>query len=85
MVHARNNALAYMGKSDPSGHAAITSFTTDGTNLNMYAHYAIPLEEDEDILEYYQYKYASTNIKDSYQGHKDGRKGLRNAQDYAKD
>ena len=85
MVYTRNKALAYMGKSDPPEHATITTFTTDGTNLNMYAHYAIPSEEDEGTLEYHQYKYASTNIKDSYQGHKDGRKGLRNAQDYAKD
>jgi len=85
LVHARNQALAYMGKSDPPGHAAITTFTTDGTNLNMYAHYAAPSEEDRDILEYHQYKYASTNIRDSYQGHKDGRRGLRNAQDYARE
>ncbi|KAK3328355.1 hypothetical protein B0T19DRAFT_461781 [Cercophora scortea] len=85
LVYARNQALAYIGKSDPPGHAAITTFTTDGTNLNMYAHYAIPSEEDQDTLEYHQYKYASTNIKHSYQGYKDGRKGLRNAQDYAKD
>lgn len=74
-----------MGRSDPPGHAAITTFTTDGTNLNMYAHYAAPSEEDKDILEYHQYKYVSANIKDSYQGHKDGRKSLRNAQDYAKE
>ncbi|KAK0655459.1 hypothetical protein B0T16DRAFT_363928 [Cercophora newfieldiana] len=85
MVYARNKALAYMGKSDPPGHAAITTFATDGTTLNMYQHYAAPAEEDPDILQYHQYKYASTNIKDSYQGHKDGRKGLRNAQDHARD
>ncbi|KAK0655321.1 hypothetical protein B0T16DRAFT_498983 [Cercophora newfieldiana] len=85
MVHARRQALAYMGKSDPPGHAAITTFATDGTTLNMYAHYAIPSEEDEDRLEYHQYKYASTNIKDSYQGHKEGRRGLRNAQDHARE
>ncbi|KAK5654446.1 hypothetical protein OQA88_7357 [Cercophora sp. LCS_1] len=36
-------------------------------------------------LEYHQYKYASTNMRDSHQGHKDGRRGLRNSQDYAKD
>jgi hypothetical protein len=30
MVHARNKALAYMGKSDPPGYAAVTTFTTDG-------------------------------------------------------
>ncbi len=85
MVYARRQALAYMGKSDPPGYAAITTFATDGTTLNMYEHYAAPSEEDPGILEYHQYKYASTNVKDSYQGHKDGRKGLRNAQDYARD
>ncbi|KAL2689429.1 hypothetical protein Neosp_003483 [[Neocosmospora] mangrovei] len=85
MVYARRQALAFMGKSDPPGHAAITTFTTDGTNLNMYAHYAAPSEEDKDTLEYHQCKYASTNIRDSHQGHKDGRRGLRNSQDYAKD
>ena len=84
LVHGRNQALAYMGKSDPPGHAEITTFTTDGTNLNLYAHYATPSAEDEDKLEYHQYPISTTNIKDTYQGHKDGRKGLRNAQDYAK-
>lgn len=84
LVYARNQALAHMGKSDPLGHAEVTTFTTDGTNLNMYAHYAIPSAEDEGTLEYHQYRYASANVKDSYQGYKDGRKGLRNTQDYAK-
>ncbi|KAI0431838.1 hypothetical protein F5Y09DRAFT_330046 [Xylaria sp. FL1042] len=84
LVHARTQALAYMGKEDPPGHAEITTFTTDGTNLNLYAHYATPPAEDEDTLEYHQYPISTTNIKDTYQGHKDGRKGLRNAQDHAK-
>ncbi|KAL8383625.1 hypothetical protein RB595_010698 [Gaeumannomyces hyphopodioides] len=85
MVHARNQALAYMGKSDPPGHAAVTTFDTDGDRLRMYAHYSIPSKKDADKLEYHQYQYASTGVLDSYQGHKDGRKGLRNAQDYARD
>ena len=85
MVYARNQALAYMGKSDPPGHSEITTFTTDGTNLNMFAHYAAPSEEDSSTLEYHQFEYASVNIKNSYQGHKDGRRGLRNVQDYARD
>ncbi|OAL44653.1 hypothetical protein IQ07DRAFT_649260 [Pyrenochaeta sp. DS3sAY3a] len=84
MVHTRRQAPADMGQSDPPGHAEVTTFTTDGTTLNMYAHYAIPSEEDEDTLKYHRYQYASTNIKDSYQGHKDGWRGLRNAQDHAK-
>ncbi|CAK7227476.1 hypothetical protein SCUCBS95973_006557 [Sporothrix curviconia] len=73
MVHARRQALAFMGKPDPPGHAATTTFTTDGTNPNMHAHYAAPLDDDKDTLEYHQFKYASTNIRDSHQGHKDGR------------
>ncbi|KIH88220.1 hypothetical protein SPBR_07890 [Sporothrix brasiliensis 5110] len=35
LVHARNQALAYMGGSDPPGHAEVTTFTADGTNLNL--------------------------------------------------
>ncbi|KAJ2896994.1 hypothetical protein MKZ38_005057 [Zalerion maritima] len=85
LVHGRTQALAYMGKEDPPGHAAITTFTTDGTNLNLYAHYAAPLEENKDILEYHQYPISSTNIKDTYQGYKEGRKSLRNLQGHAKD
>ncbi|KAI1144709.1 hypothetical protein F4825DRAFT_458393 [Nemania diffusa] len=84
LVHARTQALAYMGKEDPPGHAEITTFTTDGTNLNLYAHYATPSAEDGDTLEYHQYPVSSTNLTSTYQGHKDGRKSLRNAQDHAK-
>jgi hypothetical protein len=84
LVHTRTQALAYMGKEDPPGHAEITTFTTDGTNLNLYAHYAAPSAEDRDTLEYHQYPVSSTNIASTYQGYKDGRKSLRNAQDHAK-
>lgn len=85
LVYARNEALAYVGKADPPGYAEITTFITDGTDLNMYAHYAAPAEEDEDTLEYHQYLISSINIKDTYQGHKEGRRSLRNLQDHAKD
>ncbi|KAH8754155.1 hypothetical protein F5883DRAFT_688640 [Diaporthe sp. PMI_573] len=85
LVYARNQALSYMGKSDPPGHAEITTFTTDGTNLNFYAHYATPSADDENALEYHQYLYATAEVKFTHQGHKDGRKGLRNAQDHAKE
>ncbi|KAK3378691.1 hypothetical protein B0T24DRAFT_609675 [Lasiosphaeria ovina] len=83
LVYARNQALSYMGKSDPSGHAEITTFTTDGTNLNLFAHHAAPTEEG--ALEYHQYPIKSINLIDSYQGYKEGRKHLRNAQDYARE
>ncbi|OAA64163.1 hypothetical protein SPI_02810 [Niveomyces insectorum RCEF 264] len=84
LVHARTQALAHMRKKDPPGHAAATTFTTDGTNLNLYAHYAAPAEDDEDTLEYHQYPISSTNLTSSYEDFKKGRKQLRNAQDHAK-
>ncbi|KAH6650465.1 hypothetical protein F5144DRAFT_617330 [Chaetomium tenue] len=84
MVYARSQALAYMGEQDPPGHASVTTFATDGTNLNIYAHYATPVEGDESRLEYHQYLISSTNLKSTYQGYKDGWRSLRNAQDYAK-
>ncbi|KAK3333195.1 hypothetical protein B0T19DRAFT_448832 [Cercophora scortea] len=77
LVYVRNQALAYIGGSDPPGHAEITTFTTDGTNLNLYAHFAAPSEEDEDILEYHQYPILSMNLIGTYQGYKDGRRKLK--------
>ncbi|KAK4133511.1 hypothetical protein BT67DRAFT_404805 [Trichocladium antarcticum] len=81
LVYARNQALASIGKSDLPGHAEVTTFTTDGTNLNFFAHYAT-LSEDG-TLEYHQYPYASTNLT-KYHEFKDGRRGLRNEQDHAR-
>ncbi|KAL8371978.1 hypothetical protein RB595_001680 [Gaeumannomyces hyphopodioides] len=40
LVYARNQALAYQGRSDPSGHASVTTFATNGKELEFYAHYA---------------------------------------------
>ncbi|KAF4513344.1 hypothetical protein G6O67_000623 [Ophiocordyceps sinensis] len=84
LVYVRNQALSYLGKPDPPGYAEVTTFTTDGTNLNFFAHYAAP-SEDNGTLKYHQYQYASANVKDTYQGHKDGYKGIRNEQDYSRD
>ncbi|KAK3336826.1 hypothetical protein B0T19DRAFT_52098 [Cercophora scortea] len=84
MVYARAQALAYMGEEDPLGHAAATTFTIDGTYLNLYAHYAAPAEDDEDALEYHQFPILSTYLTTSYEDFKKGRKQLRNAQDHAK-
>ncbi|TPX14833.1 uncharacterized protein E0L32_004942 [Thyridium curvatum] len=81
LVYARNQALAYLGKSDPPGHAEIMTFTTDGTNLNLFAHYATTLEDGSH--EYHQYPMTSTNLLVSHQGHNDGRRELRNEQDHA--
>ncbi|RMZ78733.1 hypothetical protein DV737_g3789, partial [Chaetothyriales sp. CBS 132003] len=84
LVYTRNQAMSLVGKPGPLGHAKVTTFTSDGTNVNFYAHYAAPSKEGGK-LEYRQYQYASANVKDTYQGHLDGRKGIRNRQDHARD
>ncbi|KAI9779176.1 MAG: hypothetical protein M1839_007711 [Geoglossum umbratile] len=81
LVYARNQALSYIGKPDPPSHAEVITFTTDGTNLNFFAHYAAPSEDG--TPEYHQYPYASVNLK-KYQEFKEGRRGLRNEQDHAR-
>jgi hypothetical protein len=81
LVYARNQALSLVGKSDPPGHAEVTTFTTDGTNLNLYAHHATPSEDG--TLKYHQYPITSANLVKSHQEHNEGRRGLRNEQDHA--
>jgi hypothetical protein len=72
-----------MGRSDPPGHTKVTIFTTNSTTLNQYTHYT---EESEDSrTKYHQYRIKSTNLIDSYESFKDGRRGLRNTQDYIRD
>ncbi|CAK7222841.1 hypothetical protein SCUCBS95973_004973 [Sporothrix curviconia] len=83
LVYARNQALDTMGEPYLADDAKVTTFTTDGTNLSLFAHHAAPTEEG--VLEYYQYPIKSINLIDSHQGYKEGRKHLRNAQDYAKE
>ncbi|KAI8960869.1 hypothetical protein F5Y11DRAFT_328373 [Daldinia sp. FL1419] len=82
LVYARGKALSHMGKSDPPGHAEVTTFTTDGTTLNLFAHYAA--ETEDGTLEYHQHRIKSTNLIDSHEDFKDGYKQLRNAQDHAR-
>jgi hypothetical protein len=80
-VYARNQALTYLGKPDPPNYAKVTTFTTDSTNLNLYVHYAA-LSEDG-TFKYHQYPITSANLVKSRQEHNEGRRGLRNEQDYA--
>lgn len=82
LVYARNQALSYLGKPDSPGYAEVTTFTTDGTTLNFFAHYATPSEDG--TLEYHQYPITSAHLLKSRQGYKEGRRGLRNEQDYAR-
>ncbi|KAI0398707.1 hypothetical protein F4802DRAFT_611421 [Xylaria palmicola] len=68
---------------DPPGHAAVTTFNTDGSSLNIFVHYATSSENS--TPKYHQYPIKSINLTDSYEGLKNGRKELRNEQDYAKE
>jgi hypothetical protein len=83
LVYARNQALSYVGEPDPPGHAEVATFTTNGTTINFFAHYAEASEEG--MLEYHQYPTTSANLTNSYEDFKKGRKQLRNLQDDAKD
>jgi hypothetical protein len=75
--------LPISGHPSPPGHAEFTTFTTNSTNLNLYTHYTVPSEKGR--LEYHQYPVKSTNLIDSHQGFKDGRRVLRNEQDHARE
>ncbi|TAQ88746.1 hypothetical protein B7494_g2924 [Chlorociboria aeruginascens] len=83
LVYSRDQALAFQGESDPPGHASITTFTTNGTQVHFYAHYATPTEDG--TLEYHQFPVKSTSLVNSHGEHKEGRRGLRNAQDCARE
>ncbi len=83
LVYARNQALDAAKEPYLAGHAKVTTFTTDGTNLNLFAHYAAKTEDG--TPEYHQYPIKSLNLMDSHEGYKEGRKQLRNAQDLARE
>jgi hypothetical protein len=83
LAYARNQALSYVGEPDPPGHAEVATFTTDGTTVKVFAHYADTSEDG--MLEYHQYPITSTNLTNPYEDFKKGRKQLRNLQDDAKD
>ncbi|KAK1765758.1 hypothetical protein QBC33DRAFT_590598, partial [Phialemonium atrogriseum] len=84
LVYTRNQALSYIREPDRANHAEIMTFTTDGTNINFFAHYAIPSEEEEGKMEYHQYPIASMNLTNSYEEFKKGRKQIRNLQDHGR-
>jgi hypothetical protein len=72
LTYARNQALSYLGNPDPPGHAEVATFTTDGTNINFFAHYAAVSEDG--VLEYHQYPVTSTNLTNSFEDFKRGRR-----------
>jgi hypothetical protein len=40
MVFSRNKARSFLGIPDPTSHAFVSTFTTDGTIINTFAHYS---------------------------------------------
>ncbi|KAL2689035.1 hypothetical protein Neosp_003086 [[Neocosmospora] mangrovei] len=83
LVYARDQALDAAKEPYLTGHAKVTTFTTDGRHLNIFAHYAVKTEGG--TPEYHQYPIRSLILVDSHQGYKEGRKQLRNAQDLARE
>jgi hypothetical protein len=82
MVFARGEANRYLGTSDPAEHAVVTTFTTDGSTVDTWAHYSIPVGNR---LEYHQYPISHASLTTDYNEFKTARRQLRNLQDYAKD
>ncbi|KAI1500686.1 hypothetical protein F5X99DRAFT_419005 [Biscogniauxia marginata] len=82
LLYSRNQALSYIGNPDPPGHAEIITFTTNGTNINFFAHYSAPSEDG--VLKYHQCPITSTNLKNSHSEHNQGRRELRNVQDHSR-
>ncbi|KAJ8063114.1 hypothetical protein OCU04_008356 [Sclerotinia nivalis] len=52
MVYGRNEARSFLESPDPAGHAFVSTFTTDGTTLNIFDHY---LSESQGQIKYHQY------------------------------
>jgi hypothetical protein len=40
MVYGRNEARSFLEEPDPADHAFVSTFTTDGTTVNTFAHYS---------------------------------------------
>jgi hypothetical protein len=82
LVYARNEALVYMGKHDPPGHAAVFTFTTDGRILIIYAHYEVAGEDG--APRYCPHPIATIGIVDSAAEFNRDKLLLRAVQDYAR-
>ncbi|KAH7019512.1 hypothetical protein EDB80DRAFT_203917 [Ilyonectria destructans] len=83
LVYARNQAISTMGSNESPRHAEVTTFTTNGTTINFFAHYAA--QSENGTLQYHQYPITSTNLTNSHQDFKQGRRQLRNGQDHARE
>jgi hypothetical protein len=81
LVYGRNKARTFLGRPDPAGHSFVSTFTTDGTTVNTFAHYS---SEANGQIKYHQYPITSTLLTSSFENFKTGRRQLRNTQDRAK-
>ncbi|KAL7945675.1 hypothetical protein V8C42DRAFT_345267 [Trichoderma barbatum] len=81
LVYMRNLALAHIKVELLEGMAEIMTFTTNGTYINFFAHYASTSAEGK--VEYHQYPIASVNLMGSYFEFIQGVTMLRNCQDHA--
>ncbi|KAM0328570.1 hypothetical protein ACHAQA_004978 [Verticillium albo-atrum] len=81
LTHARGQALDHIGKPDSAGDAKVVTFTTDGNILDIFSHHCTT--EKDGTRKFHQYNLSSTNLIATYEGFKQGRLQLRNAQDYA--
>ncbi|KAK4453431.1 hypothetical protein QBC34DRAFT_319050 [Podospora aff. communis PSN243] len=87
LVHGRNQALEHLSNPDTPGHSTVFSFTSDGTALNTYAHYAAESKSESETLprtEYHTHLLTTSNLTPSFDSFEQGRRHLRNLQDLAK-
>ncbi|KAM3065598.1 hypothetical protein ACMFMG_011308 [Clarireedia jacksonii] len=82
MVYGRNRARSLLKSPNPASHAFVSTFTTNGTTPNTFAHYS---SESQDQVKYHQYPTSSSFLISSYKNFKTSRRRLRNLQDYAKE
>ena len=80
LVYGRTKARSYLGTPDPPGHAFVSTFTTDGTSLNIFAHY---VSEHFGQVKYHQFPVSSAFLIASYDDFTKSRRLLRNLQDFA--
>lgn len=83
MVYGRNEALKFIGKSDPPRQPVVLTATATGQEWNVYGHYS-HLNDGSGKEEYYQCRMAGGSME-NLEEYKHGRKVLRNMQDFARE
>jgi len=83
LVYGRDHAQVLMHKVDESGMAYVGSFVCDGSRLQISVHYATK-HITTGVTEYRQYLMFDENIQMNLQHFIDGRRRLRNLQDWSR-